>query len=140
MLNQKKIRTMSKTAMFERHYGEELRKAKEYYRSDYIWIEMFQNILRITLAYLAGLLLWAGYHLDRIIEKFNTMQIRGMLTGIVVLYILFLLLASVITYMMAMRHYFHGQKLLQRYQVLLERLEDEEDIEILEVTDIRRKK
>ena len=39
-----------------------------------------------------------------------------------------------------MRRYFHGQKLLQRYQVLLERLEDEEDIEILEVTDIRRKK
>ena len=140
MLNQKKIRTMSRAAMFEKHHGEELRKAKEYYRSDYIWIELFKNALRVTIAYLIGLLLWAGYHLDMVIEKFNTMQIRGMMTGIAALYILLMLFVMVITYIMVTKRYFYGQKLLRRYQVLLERMEEEDDIEIMEVTDIRRKK
>ena len=33
MLNKKKIRTMSKIAVMEKHHGEELQKAREYYRS-----------------------------------------------------------------------------------------------------------
>ena len=131
---------MSRTAMYEKHHGEELRKAKEYYRSDYIWIELFKNALRVTIAYAIGVMLWAGYHLDMVIARLNTMQIRGMVTGFLIFYFLFLSLTIVITYIMAMRRYFHGQELLRHYQVLLERLEGEEDIEIMEVTDIRRKK
>ena len=46
--------------MYEKHHGEELRKAKEYYRSDYIWIELFKNALRVTIAYAIGVMLWAG--------------------------------------------------------------------------------
>ena len=94
---------MSRTAMYEKHHGEELRKAKEYYRSDYIWIELFKNALRVTIAYAIGVMLWAGYHLDMVIARLNTMQIRGMVTGFLIFYFLFLSLTMVITNIMAMR-------------------------------------
>ena len=40
MLNKKKIRTMSKIAVMEKHHGEELQKAREYYRSDYVAVQL----------------------------------------------------------------------------------------------------
>ena len=42
MLNKKKIRTMSKIAVMEKHHGEELQKAREYYRSDYVAVQLLK--------------------------------------------------------------------------------------------------
>ena len=43
MLNKKKIRTMSKIAVMEKHHGEELQKAREYYRSDYVAVQLLEQ-------------------------------------------------------------------------------------------------
>lgn len=43
MLNKKKIRTMSKIAVMEKHHGEELQKAREYYRSDYVAVQLLKK-------------------------------------------------------------------------------------------------
>ena len=57
MLNKKKIRTMSKIAVMEKHHGEELQKAREYYRSDYVAVQLLKNACYLTVAYMIGLLL-----------------------------------------------------------------------------------
>ena len=51
MLNKKKIRTMSKIAVMEKHHGEELQKAREYYRSDYVAVQLLKNACYLTVAY-----------------------------------------------------------------------------------------
>ena len=132
MLNKKKIRTMSKIAVMEKHHGEELQKAREYYRSDYVAVQLLKNVCYLTVAYMIGLLLWGVANMDMLIE--------GILTGVIVSYLLCMTAGLLLTYVITMKRYFYGQELFRHYQVLLQRLEDEDDIEILEVTDLRRKK
>ena len=136
MLNKKKIRTMSKIAVMEKHHEEELQKAREYYRSDYVAVQLLKNACYLTVAYMIGLLLWGVANMDMLIEKLNRMQIKGILTS----YLLCMTAGLLLTYVITMKRYFYGQELFRHYQVLLQRLEDEDDIEILEVTDLRRKK
>ena len=64
MMNEKRIRLMTKLADFEQHNGEMLYKAGTYYCSDYVSAQMMKNLFRITAAYLIGLGLWACYRLD----------------------------------------------------------------------------
>ena len=139
MLNKKKIRTLSKIAVMEKHHGEELQKAREYYRSDYVAVQLLKNVCYLTVAYMIGLLLWGVANMDMLIEKLNRMQIKGILTGVIVSYLLCMTAGLLLTYVITMKRYFYGQELFRHYQVLLQRLEDEDDIEILEVTDLRRK-
>ena len=84
--------------------------------------------------------LWGVANMDMLIEKLNRMQIKGILTGVIVSYLLCMTAGLLLTYVITMKRYFYGQELFRHYQVLLQRLEDEDDIEILEVTDLRRKK
>ncbi len=78
--------------------------------------------------------------MDMLIEKLNRMQIKGILAGVIISYLLCMTAGLLLTYVITMKRYFYGQELFRHYQVLLQRLEDEDDIEILEVTDLRRKK
>ena len=73
MLNKKKIRTMSKIAVMEKHHGEELQKAREYYRSDYVAVQLLKNACYLTVAYMIGLLLWGVANMDMLI---NTPQVN----------------------------------------------------------------
>lgn len=122
MLNQNKIRLMTKLAMEEEHHEKELQDVKAYYRSDYISVRMFKNALRLTLAFGVGFLLWGCCNLDAVMKRLNTMDILGMGMRICIFYILFLAAGLLFTYMMATRSYFRGLSELQKYQVLLERL------------------
>lgn len=127
MLSGKRIRLMTKLALLEKHKGEELCQAKNYFRSDYISVRMFKNGLRITVAFLAGFLLWGCCHLDEIMQKLNTLDIWGMVYGICVSYGFSLVIGLLLTYITATRSYFRKQKELQMYRVLLERLEKENE-------------
>ena len=59
-------------------------------------------------------------------KKLNTLDIKGMAAGICAAYLLCMVSGLVITYIMATKQYFHGQKELQQYHTMLERLEPEE--------------
>ena len=140
MLNKKKYEQCLKLQLWKKHHGEELQKAREYYRSDYVAVQLLKNACYLTVAYMIGLLLWGVANMDMLIEKLNRMQIKGILTGVIVSYLLCMTAGLLLTYVITMKRYFYGQELFRHYQVLLQRLEDEDDIEILEVTDLRRKK
>lgn len=126
MVNKKRIRLMTRLAIIEWHKKDELEKAGEYYRSEYIGIRMMKNAVRLTLAFGLGLLLWVCCNMDSIMKKLNILDIKGMVVGICAAYLLCMVSGLVITYIMATKQYFHGQKKLQQYHTMLERLEPEE--------------
>lgn len=127
MRSKKKIRLMIKLASLEQHKGRELNDARCYYRSDYISIRMMKNALQITAAYIIGFFLWACYNMDAVMAKLNTLDIWGMVTGIFVTYAVFLAIGLLLTYMTATRSYFRGQKELQKYRLMLEKLSEESE-------------
>ena len=140
MLNKEKIRTMSKIAVMEKHHGEELQKARENIIAVIMWrVQLLKNACYLTVAYMIGLLLWGVANMDMLIEKLNRMQIKGILTGVIVSYLLCDRRSAAYLCDNYESGIFTGRSCSGTIRCCCRRLEDEDDIEILEVTDLRRK-
>lgn len=98
MLDEKRVKLMTKLALYEETQGKDDFKVSEYYRKDYVGMHMISTFLWVTIGYvcLAGLLALAG--MDAIISKMSvgfliTLMIVAV-AGYFVLLILFLSLTS----------------------------------------------
>ncbi len=129
MMNEKRIRLMTKLADFEQHNGEMLYKAGTYYCSDYVSAQMMKNLFRITAAYLIGLGLWACYRLDWLLERLNTMDILGIGMGILITYGVILAVSLRLKYLIFSVKYFQAESQMQTYRNMLDRLIAEYDNE-----------
>lgn len=121
-MNEKRIRMMTKLADFEQKNGRWMRNAEGYYRSDYIGIHLLKNLIRITLAYLAGAGLWACAHMESLMKKLNTMDIRETGIKLLVSYIIIAVLFLALTYVIYTIRFYQSEKKLQTYRNMLERL------------------
>ncbi|MFR8672646.1 MAG: hypothetical protein ACLVFI_08565 [Christensenellales bacterium] len=98
MLDEKRVKLMTKLALYEETQGNDDFKVSGYYRKDYVGMHMIGTFLWVTIGYvcLAGLLVLAG--MDAIISKMSvgfliTLMIVAV-AGYFVLLILFLSLTS----------------------------------------------
>ena len=128
-MNEKRIRMMTKLADFEQKNHSVLRNAEDYYRSDYIGIHLFKNLIRITLAYLIGAGLWACYHMESLMKKLNTMDIRETGIKLLISYGVITVLFLLLTYIIYAVRFYLAERKLQTYRNMLERLIMEYDRE-----------
>ena len=98
MLDEKRVKLMTKLALYEETQGKDDFKVSGYYRKDYVGMPMICTFLWVTIGYvcLAGLLALAG--MDAIISKISvgfliTLMIVAV-AGYFILLILFLSLTS----------------------------------------------
>lgn len=118
---------MVRLAFMEQHNGKEIEQAKDYYRSDYVGIRMFQTGLYVTAAFLVGCLLWTCKNMTSVMKLLNVLNIWGLVWKLCVVYGVLLGAGLLITYVKATKNYFRMQKILQRYKTTLEILEKESD-------------
>jgi len=121
-MNEKRIRMMTKLADFEQRNREDLYRAENYYRSDYIGIQLLKNLIRITLAYVTGAGLWACSHMDSLMKKLNTMDIRGTGVKLLIAYGVTAALFLLLTYVICTVRFYRSEKRLQTYRNMLEHL------------------
>lgn len=71
MLNERKVKLMTKLAMYEQGQGKEDFKISEYYRKDYAGIHVFSSILWVTVGYMcvAALIILSG--LETLMESLS---------------------------------------------------------------------
>ena len=94
MLDEKRVKLMTKLALYEETQGKDDFKVSEYYRKDYVGMHMICTFLWVTIGYvcLAGLLALAG--MDAIISKMSVGFLITLMIVAFVLLILFLSLTS----------------------------------------------
>ena len=122
MINEKRIRMMTKLANFEQQNYPLVKDAKTYYRSDYIGVHLLKNLLRISLVYFIGLGLWACYHIDDLMVKINTMDIMGIGRNMLIFYGVVVGVYLIITYIIYSIKFYKAEKKLQTYRNMLDRL------------------
>ena len=98
MLNEKRIRLMTKLARYESGEGKEELRIARYYRSDYIGLAMFRNFFLASLAYLVILLLAGAYFAEFLAESLHTLNIAWIGILIVVEYLVTIGVYSAVTY------------------------------------------
>lgn len=90
MIDPKKIRLMTKLAIYEKQEGEEDISIGKYYRADYVRMNILKTILAVTFGYLLLLLMIVIYHSEFLLD--NALVLNYSLIGRKLLgYYLFLL-------------------------------------------------
>lgn len=69
MLNEKKIRLMSKLAVFEEKEGKEELQLSHYYRTDYVRFQVLKTVICVTIAFFVILGLIIFYHSEYLIAE-----------------------------------------------------------------------
>ncbi len=97
MINKRKVRLMTRTAMYEKHEcSEDVPKAK-YYKSDYVGLHMWTTAVAVTAAYIIILLLIIAcnfeYFVNNLTKLNYTLLVVIMATAYAAMMIFFLLVA-----------------------------------------------
>lgn len=129
MINERRIRLMTKLAEFEQESKDDLELVKTSFRSDYISSHLLKNLFRITLAFLIGFALWICYHMERVLEMLNVMDVTSFGIRVLVIYGIVVLIFMVVTYIVYSLHFYHHEKQFLKYQNMLQRLVNEYEIE-----------
>lgn len=92
MLSKKKIRLMSRMAMYEKRYGREDMKITTYYKKDYSSINTWLSIFWVTAGYIILALLLAYVNMDLLLLNLTTQKLIFIIAAVVAAYVIILIL------------------------------------------------
>ncbi|MBP3616526.1 MAG: hypothetical protein J6J38_00635 [Lachnospiraceae bacterium] len=136
MLNNRKVRLMSRLAMYEQNEGKEDVRLSKYFRTDYVRLNVLKTVVAVTLGYLLVLLLLIVYHSEYLIQEAVTLDYKGILLRYVGIYIIILVVYCSFAMIGYMLKYRASRKKLAKYFRMLRRLRSlyrEEDGELMNV-------
>lgn len=122
MLNNEKIRTMTKLAIYEEGKGKEDIKMAKYYKTDYVRLQVLKTAVSVTVGYLLVLLLVGMYKADYIISKIVTLNFIKLGQQILGFYIIIMAIYITCTILWYNVKYRKSRKNLSKYNKLLKKL------------------
>lgn len=122
MLNNKKIRVMTKLALYEKKEGKEDIRLSKYYKNDYVRLEILKTIVNVTVGYALILLMIGIYKAEYIISKavsLDFIRIGQYILGFYIIIMSIYVIGSIIGYSIK---YDKSRKTLSKYFKSLKRL------------------
>jgi hypothetical protein len=98
MLNEEKIKLMTKLSIYEEQTGKKALAMNKYFKNDYISIRMMTTALQVTFAYLLMVVLWVVYKIDYFMEELTNIYLIQLGQQILILYIVVLVIFVFISY------------------------------------------
>lgn len=89
MLNEERIRLMTKMASYEEREGKEYMPIKQYYRRDYVSYQMIKTFAASTISFGILCLLWGFYEMNELMEEIGRMDLKEFGISILIKYIVF---------------------------------------------------
>lgn len=130
MLNNEKIKLMTKLAVFEEKKGKEDIKMSQYYRTDYVRYGVLKSLVSITVAYLLILVLILVYQSEYVIEEAVKLDYKQIGTYILGIYIMLIIIYAILTTLGYSLKYRRSRKKLNQYDKdlkLLQKIYKEEE-------------
>ena len=130
MLNEKRIRLMTKAAEFEQKEGREAFRINDYFRGDYVTFHMVMAWIRGTAAWLILAVLWIVYRLDELMQNLYQTDFAELGMSMLKWYILFIAVYEILMVLIYNGKYTRTREALKGYYVQLKELEglyEEED-------------
>ena len=123
MLNEERIRSMTKLAIYESNEGKKIIPVSHFYRSDYISKSMMKSFVYGTISF--GILfgMWMVYQMEIAKKSMFGGSLEALIFQVIVLYLIFMGLYLIITYLYAAITFSRSKKSIKKYQALLKKVE-----------------
>lgn len=123
LLNENKIKMMTKMAIYEKNEGRQMLKNSRYFKGDYVAFGVLRTLIATTFAYIIMVILYALCNLERIVADINSMDYAVVGKQLAVYYILLLVAYTAIGIVVYSYQYNRSRKGLKKYFSRLNKLE-----------------
>lgn len=123
MLNFKKIRLMTKLAVYEKKEGKEDIYLSKYYKTDYVRLQVLKSIISATVGYGLIIGMIGFYKMEYLIKNAVVLNYKLIGTYILGFYLMTITIYGLGSYVAYSMKYDVSRKKLSRYFKLLKRLE-----------------
>ena len=122
MLNQERIRLMTRMAAYEEREGKKDIAISGYFRGDYISFQLLKSAIYATVGFALAVAMYVFYNMETFIEDFYKMDILEFLKDILSKYCLVLAIYLVISYFVYSYRYYRARRHVKQYNQLLRAL------------------
>ncbi|MBE5950863.1 MAG: hypothetical protein E7260_04615 [Lachnospiraceae bacterium] len=122
MVNTRKVRLMTKLAIYEKKEGKEDIKLGKYYRRDFVRMKLLQNLIAVTIGYLLVLAMLVAYHMEYLIREAVNLDYIGIgkaILGVYIIVVTIYLMAAMMGYSF---YYNYSRRKLAKYFRMLRKL------------------
>ncbi|MCR5831168.1 MAG: hypothetical protein K6G67_03375 [Lachnospiraceae bacterium] len=122
MLNEERIRLMTRMAAYEEHEGKKDIAISGYFRGDYISFQLLKSAIYATVGFALAVAMYVLYNIETFLEDFYKMDILEFLKDILSKYCLVLAIYLVISYFVYSYRYHRAKRHVKQYNQLLRAL------------------
>ena len=123
MLNENKVKMMTKMAIYEKNEGRRMLKTARYFKSDYIAFGILKTLITTSIAYIIMLIMYVLYTMESIIKEINKMDYTEVGTNLIIGYVAMIAVFSAIAFVVYGKQYDNSRNGLKRYFSRLNKLE-----------------
>ena len=122
MINEERVILMTKLASYEEHEGKRNMKIINYFRSDYIALQVLKSVFSATIAFALLFALYIFYDFEVIMQDIYKMDLIGVAKMVLTYYGITVLVYGLISYFICAYRYSKARRSLRAYQHNLKKL------------------
>lgn len=122
MLNKERIKLMTKMAAYEADEGKKNVAIGNYFRGDYIGLQVIKSIISATIAFVIVFGLFVFYDFEVFMSDIYKMDLLGFGRTVITAYLIFVAVYALISYMIYTYRYAKARKSLKMYYNNLKKL------------------
>lgn len=123
MLNEERIRLMTKLASYEKGEGKEYIPVKQYYRSDYISYQGIKTFFSSTICFGILFLFWLAYKMEDITELLSSKVLSSIGVSLLMEYLAFVAVFQAVAYIVYSRRYAKATAGTKEYYAVLKKVQ-----------------
>ena len=124
-----RVKLMTRMASFEDNEGREAIRICNYFRSDYVFLNVVKAIVSATISYFLIMALYVYYNIDRLLQDIYTMDLMATGRRLVTSYVIFAGAFGIIAYVVYSFRYDWAKKHLNDYNYALRELLNMQEVE-----------
>ena len=115
MLNEERIILMTKMASYEEHEGKQNMDIGNYFRSDYISLQIMKTVISATLTFAIVLGVFGFYHFETVMKEIYQVDLLEAGRRLLLAYVIFTGIYTFICYLVYSYRYNRAKKSLKKY-------------------------
>jgi len=124
MLNEERIKLMTRMAAYEENEGRRNMSIGHYFRSDYISLQMIKSIISATLTFAIVLGIYGFYHFETVMKEIYQVDLLVAGKNLLLSYVIFAGIYTFISYLVYSFRYSRAKKSLKKYYSHLQELSE----------------
>ena len=124
MLNEERIKLMTRMASYEAGEGKKNMNIGKYFRSDYISMHVLKSIISSTISFAICMALYLFYDFENFMQNIYEMDLIKFAKDIMIVYVIVVVGYAVLTYLIYSNQYKKARKSLKKYYNNLRKLSD----------------